>query len=287
MGASMAGHLLDAGHELVINTRTRDTAQALIERGATWADSPAAVADGCDVTCSMVGYPDDVRQVMIGTTGVLAAASPGSLVIDFTTSEPSLAVELAAIGARRDIAVLDAPVSGGDVGARNATLSIMVGGEVPAFERARPLLDVVGATIVHQGPPGAGQHTKMVNQILVAASMIGVSEALMYAHRAGLDPQSVLESVSAGAANSWTLQHLVPRILAGDLAPGFYVEHFVKDLGIAVVEAERLGLELPGLSLAKELYGHLAAMGHGRSGTQSLVLALAELNGSDWPPTHV
>ncbi len=281
MGASMAGHLLDAGHRVVLTTRTAEKADPLLARGATWADDAAAASEGADVVCSMVGYPADVRAVMFGERGVLAHAPAGSLVIDFTSSEPSLAVEIAAAATARGIAALDAPVSGGDVGARSATLSIMVGGAQDAFDRARPLFDSVGSTIVHQGPAGAGQHTKVVNQTLVAASMIGVCEALLYASRAGLDPHAVLRSVGAGAANSWTLQNLAPRILDGDLAPGFYVEHFVKDLGIAVAEAERMGLELRGLSLAKQLYEHLAGMGHQRSGTQALILALAQLNGLD------
>ena len=282
----MAGHLLDAGHDLVITTRTREKAQPLIDRGATWADGPASAAEGADVVCSMVGHPADVRQVMFGPDGVLEHSPAGSLIIDFTSSEPSLAVEIAAAALARDLAALDAPVSGGDVGARNATLSVMVGGEAGSFDRARPLFDVLGSTVVHQGPAGSGQHTKVVNQTLVAASMIGVSEALLYAYRADLDPHRVLESVGAGAATGWTLQNLAPRILAGDFAPGFSVEHFVKDLGIAVAEAERMGLELRGLSLARDLYVHLAAMGHARSGTQALVLALAELNRLDWPPAH-
>lgn len=264
----------------------RRTAAALVDRGATWAGSAADAADGADIICSMVGYPDDVRRVMSGADGVLENAPAGSLVIDFTTSEPALATELAGVARSRDVAMLDAPVSGGDIGARNASLSIMVGGDTADVERARPLLACLGTTIVHQGPPGAGQHAKMVNQILVAASMIGVSEALMYSFRAGLDPRRVLESVSAGAATSWTLQNLAPRILDGDLDPGFYVEHFVKDLGIAVAEAGRLGLDLPGLTLAQQLYERLAAMDHARSGTQALVLALADINGLDWPPPH-
>lgn len=283
MGASMAAHLLDAGHRLSVTSRTRATADPLVDRGAEWSDSPAELAAAVDVVCVMVGFPADVRAVLLGGHGALAHAQPGALVIDFTTSEPSLAVELHRVGAERGLDVIDAPVSGGDVGARNATLSIMVGGGAGAVERAGPILSALGSTVVHQGGPGAGQHTKMVNQTLVAASMIGVCEALLYAHRAGLDPHIVLRSVSAGAANSWTLEHLAPRILRGDLAPGFYVEHFVKDLGIAVSEAQAMGLGLPGLELAADLYRRLEAMGHRRSGTQSLIVALAQMNHTTWP----
>lgn len=279
MGVSMAGHLLKAGHSLTVYNRTRERAVPLLDAGATWAATPRAVAEASDVVCSIVGYPADVEQVYLGDSGMFAGLTPGSLAIDFTTSSPTLARHLAEEGAARQIDVLDAPVSGGDVGARQATLSIMVGGTQASFARGRPVLDTMGKTVVLQGPPGSGQHTKMVNQILIAGTMIGVGEALIYAERAGLDMPLVLDSVGGGAAASWSLQNLVPRILAGNLEPGFYVEHFIKDMGIALEEAERYELALPGLALAKQLYQAVLACGGARKGTQAIVLALRALSG--------
>ena len=282
MGASMCGHLLAAGHEVTVTTRTRGKAEALVAGGAAWADSPAAVAAASDVVFVMVGFPDEVEAVVLGAAdrsgGVLGALAPGGLVVDMTTSRPALAVEIAERAAEVGVAALDAPVSGGDVGARNGTLSIMVGGDADAFVRARPLLDVLGATVVHQGPAGAGQHTKLTNQVLVAGTIVGVCEALLYATRAGLDVESVLTSVSTGAAASWALSNLAPRIVAGDFAPGFFVDHFVKDMAIVLDEASRLRLALPGLALVHQLYVALQAQGHGRDGTQSLILALEALS---------
>ena len=283
MGRSMAGHVLDAGHDLVAHTRTPATADDLVARGARWADTPADAAAGVDVVAVMVGHPNDVRDVVLGARGALDAMEPGSLLVDFTTSEPSLAIEIEQTATDRGIGALDAPVSGGDVGARDATLSIMVGGTDAAFGRAEPLLELLGTTVVHQGPAGAGQRTKLVNQILVAGTMVGMSEALLYAREVGLDAEQVLASVGGGAAASWALQNLAPRVIDGDLAPGFYVEHFVKDLGIAVRDADARGLDLPGLSLARRLYTELEAQGGARLGTQALVAALASLNGRDWP----
>ncbi|MCB9858726.1 MAG: NAD(P)-dependent oxidoreductase [Phycisphaerales bacterium] len=277
MGRSMAGHLLDAGHTLSVYNRTRSKADSLIERGAQWAESPAAAASRADVACTIVGYPDDVRSVTLSGDGVLTALPAGALLIDFTTSSPSLAREIAAAAASRKIASLDAPVSGGDVGARNATLSIMVGGEQAAFERARPIFDTLGKTVVLQGPAGCGQHTKMVNQILIAAGMVAVCEGLMYARASGLDPQRVLESVGGGAAASWSLSNYYPRMLKEDYAPGFYVEHFIKDMRIAIDESERFGLNLPGLGLAKRLYDELVASGGSRYGTQALIKVLESM----------
>ncbi|MEM7263804.1 MAG: NAD(P)-dependent oxidoreductase [Planctomycetota bacterium] len=279
MGRSMAGHLLSAGYSVTVYSRTRAKCEALLEQGARWAGSPAEVAATSEVVLTMVGYPSDVESVYLGEDGVFVADGPTRLAIDFTTSEPSLAERIAAAGSERDLAVLDAPVSGGDVGARKATLSIMVGGDAKAFATATPIFEVLGATTVHQGAAGAGQHTKMVNQTLIATGMIGVCEALLYAEKAGLDPETVLRSVSGGAAGSWSLSNLAPRMLAGDYAPGFFVEHFIKDMGIALAEAERMHLSLPGLALAKQLYEALRAQGHARSGTQALILALRALNG--------
>jgi 3-hydroxyisobutyrate dehydrogenase len=283
MGASMAGHLLDAGHRVTVHTRTRARADALVSRGATWAGSPAAAADGADLVGIMVGVPADVAAVALGDEGAIAHLGAGALLIDFTTSDPALAVELAAAGALRQVGVLDAPVSGGDVGARAGTLSIMVGGDPAVFERARPMLGTMGGTIVWQGPAGSGQHTKLVNQILIAGTMMGLCEALIYARAAGLDAATVLESVGGGAAASWSLANLAPRILADDLAPGFFVDHFVKDLGLALDHAARMQLDLPTLALARELYASLSAEGGGRNGTQALVVELARRSGLSWP----
>ena len=285
MGLSMCGHMLDAGYAVTVHNRTRSRAEPLLEKGATWADTPAGVAASSDIVCSIVGYPADVREVILGKEGALAAAAEGAVLVDLTTSDPSLAVEIAERAADKGVASIDAPVSGGDVGARNATLSIMVGGDEEAVERVRPLLEVMGKTIVRQGGPGAGQHTKMVNQTLIASGMIGVCEALLYAYKAGLDLETVLESVAPGAAGSWSLTNYAPRMLKGDFEPGFVVEHFVKDMGIALAEARRMNLSLPGLSLAQQLYVALEAQGMGRKGTHSLILALAGLSNVDWPTT--
>jgi 3-hydroxyisobutyrate dehydrogenase len=283
MGSSMCGHLMAAGYPATIYTRTAERAAPLLERGAVWAASPAEVASASDVAFSIVGFPADVREVILGERGVLSAAAPGSIVVDMTTSEPSLAVEIYEAAKARGVAAIDAPVSGGDVGARNATLSIMVGGDAEAFAQVRPLFEVMGKTIVHQGPAGAGQHTKMVNQILIATGMIGVCEALLYGYRAGLDLNTVLEAVAGGAAGSWSLSNYGPRMLAGNFDPGFMVDHFVKDMGIALAEAKRMKLSLPGLALAEQLYVALQAQGHGGLGTHSLLLALSSLSNLDWP----
>lgn len=283
MGASLCGHLLAAGYAATIFTRTRARAESLLARGAAWADTPRAVAERSDVVFTMVGYPRDVREVILGPAGVLAGAAPGTILVDMTTSEPALAEELASAAAAQGVCALDAPVSGGDVGAREARLSIMVGGDEAAFLAVRPCLEVMGRTIVRQGGPGAGQHAKMVNQVLIASAMVGVCEGLLYAYRAGLDLEKVLQSVASGAAGSWSLSNLAPRILAGDFDPGFFVEHFIKDMGIALAEAGRMGLVLPGLALANQLYLSVRAHGHGRSGTHALALALASLSGLDWP----
>jgi 3-hydroxyisobutyrate dehydrogenase len=285
MGASMCGHLLNAGYKVTITNRTRAKGDDLLANGAAWADTPAEVAAASDIVFSIVGFPRDVREVILGDAGALMRAAPGSILVDMTTSEPSLAVEIARAATDRQVHTLDAPVSGGDVGARNGTLSIMVGGPAEALEAVRPCLEVMGRTIVHQGGPGTGQHTKMVNQILIASNMVAISEGLMYAYRMGLDVEQVLASVSSGAASSWALQNLAPRIVAGDFAPGFFVDHLVKDLGIALEEARRARLALPGLALANQLYIALQAQGRGRDGTQSLVHALASLSGLSWPPS--
>jgi 3-hydroxyisobutyrate dehydrogenase len=282
MGSAMCGHLLDAGFTTSVFSRTRSAAEPLLARGAVWRDSPADVAATADVVFTMVGFPADVREVILGDAGVLAGAEPGMLLVDMTTSEPSLAREIHDAAAAKGVQALDAPVSGGDVGARNASLVIMVGGEPNAFARARPFFEKLGTTVAHQGGPGAGQHTKMVNQIAIASGMIGVCEALLYAFRAGLDVQGVLDVIGGGAAGSWSLSNYGPRALRGDFAPGFKVDHFIKDLGIALAEARELNLILPGLELAEQLYAETRAQGYGESGTHALLLTLARLSDVDW-----
>lgn len=281
MGAPMAGHLTDAGHELVIYSRTKEKAQSVLDKGATWAQSPAKAANGVEVAFTMVGFPDDVRETYLGAEGILAAATLPKYIVDMTTSEPSLAKEIAEAAKQKSVGSIDAPVSGGDIGAQNATLSIMVGAEENDFEAVRTLLEILGKNVVLQGGPGAGQHTKMVNQILIASTMIGVCEGLLYASKAGLDPLTVIKSVGAGAAGSWTINNLGPRMINRDFAAGFYVEHFIKDLSIALAESQRMGLDMPGLALAAQLYDAVKASGHGRSGTQALLLALESINRID------
>jgi 3-hydroxyisobutyrate dehydrogenase len=282
MGTSMCGHLLRAGFAATVFNRRKSKAEPLLAAGAAWADSPKDVALASDVIFTIVGYPADVRQVILGPDGVLAGCTPGKIIVDMTTSEPSLAAEIAETAARSGVVSLDAPVSGGDIGAREARLSIMIGGDADAVESLQPCWAAMGKTFVRQGGPGAGQHAKMVNQILIATNMIGVCESLLYAYKAGLNLETVMQSVSGGAAGSWSLTNLGARIIANNFAPGFFVEHFVKDLGIALSEARRLGLCLPGLALANQLYLSLMAHGHDRDGTQSLQLALAAMSNVDW-----
>jgi len=270
MGASMAGHLLRAGYPLTVHNRTRERAQGLLDQGARWAESPGVAARDADVLISIVGYPKDVESVYLQEGGILGSLKPGALVVDMTTSSPTLAVQIAAAAAQRKVDALDAPVSGGDLGARAGTLSIMVGGDRPAFERALPVFEAMGKNIVHQGGPGSGQHAKMCNQIAVAGGMVAIAECLGYASKSGLDVETVLASVSAGAAGSWSMSNLAPRALKGDYAPGFFVKHFIKDIGIAVESAEKMGLELPGLAVAKRLYEQLAAKGCEDDGTHAL-----------------
>lgn len=283
MGGAICGRLLDAGFPLTVTSRSRGRAKPLLARGAAWADSPAAVAAASDCVFTCVGFPSDVREVVLGSHGVLARLRPGTMFVDMTTSEPSLARTIAAEAASKGIAALDAPVSGGDIGAREGRLTVMAGGDAGTIDRLAAVWPVISARVVHCGPPGAGQHTKMANQVAIASTMIGTCEALLYAQRAGLDLARVLEAITPGAAGSWSLQNLAPRIVAGDLAPGFLVEHFIKDLGIVLAECRRMGLVLPGVALSEQLYRSAAALGHGRSGTQALAVALAGLSAVDWP----
>ena len=282
MGASMCGHLMSAGYQATIYSRTKVKADDLLEKGAEWADSPKAVAEQSDVVFSIVGFPHDVRQVILGNDGAVAGLKSGGIVVDMTTSQPSLAREIHQTAQQKGVSAVDAPVSGGDVGAKNGTLSIMIGGDQDVVQALQPCWDAMGQTIVHQGPAGAGQDTKMVNQILIATGMIGVCEALLYGWRAGLDLDTVLKSVGSGAAGSWSLNNLGPRIIQNNFDPGFFVEHFIKDMGIALEECQRLGLSLPGLALGHQLYQAVKAQGHGRYGTHALQLALAQMSGVDW-----
>jgi 3-hydroxyisobutyrate dehydrogenase len=254
----------------------------LLEKGANWADTPREVAEQSDVVFSIVGFPADVREVLLGEDGALAGAASGTALVDMTTSEPSLAVEISETAMECGVHAVDAPVSGGDIGAKNGTLSIMIGGEEAIVNALQPCWEAMGQTIVHQGGAGAGQHTKMVNQTLIATNMIGVCEALLYGYKAGLDLPTVMESVSSGAAGSWSLSNLGPRIMDNNFEPGFFVEHFIKDMGIALEESKRMGLTMPGLTLAHELYLSMQEQGHGKDGTHALELALAKMSGVDW-----
>ncbi len=270
MGKSMAGHLMSKGYKLHVYSRTKEKAESLVAQGAEWHNTPSTLAPLCNVIITMVGYPRDVEEVCLGEQGIIPHAKPGTLIIDMTTSSPTLAKRIEEEAQKREMLSLDAPVSGGDIGAREARLSIMVGGTKEAFDQATPVLEAMGTQIVHQGPAGSGQFTKMCNQIAIACNMMGVCEALSYAQKAGLDPSTVLKSIQTGAAGSFSLSQLAPRMLNGDFAPGFYVKHFIKDMQIALDSAKEMNLELPGLSLAHSLYEKLAQMGEEDSGTQAL-----------------
>lgn len=283
MGLSMCRNLMQAGYQATIFSRTKSKAQPLLDEGAVWADSPAEVASASDISFAIVGMPEDVESVFLGESGLIAGASEGDIVVDMTTSKPELAVRIHQAAAAKSVASIDAPVSGGDVGAKNGALSIMIGGDEKAVATVSPLFNVMGKTVVHQGPAGSGQHTKMVNQILVGAGMIGVCESMLYALKSGLDLQTVLQSVSSGAAGSWALSNLGPRIIEGNFDPGFFVEHFVKDLNIAFEEATQMGLKLRGLELVRELYVELEKSGFGKFGTHALQKTMSQNSGLEWP----
>ncbi|WP_299982069.1 NAD(P)-dependent oxidoreductase [Desulfobacula sp.] len=270
MGQSMAGHILGAGYELHIYTRTKNKADHIISNGAVWEDTVSEVSIKCDVIITIVGFPADVEEVYLGEKGILNHAKKGTVVIDMTTSSPDLAVKIDEKAKIKGIESLDAPVSGGDLGAQNATLTIMVGGGKKTFDKAFPLFEVMGKNIVLQGKPGSGQHTKMANQIAIAAGMIGICESLAYAKKSGLDPETVLKSIGQGAAGSWSLNNLGPRMIAGNIEPGFYIKHFIKDMNIASASSSRLGLETPGLDLTLSLYKKMVKMGYENNGTQAL-----------------
>jgi 3-hydroxyisobutyrate dehydrogenase len=278
MGRSMCGHLLRAGHAVSLTTRTPSKAADLLSGGARWCGTPREAAAASDVVFTMVGLPSEVEAVILGPDGALAGARPGAVICDMSTSEPSLAVRIHAAARARGVDALDAPVSGGDVGAREAKLAIMVGGDQAAFEKVLPLLKSMGETISLMGGPGAGQHTKMANQVAIAGTMIGTVEALLYAGKAGLGLDAMIDIVGKGAAASWTLNNLGRRIVKGDFAPGFYIRHFIKDMGIALREASRMGLALPGLALVHQFYLAAQAQGLENLGTQGLYRVVAGLN---------
>jgi 3-hydroxyisobutyrate dehydrogenase len=282
MGSSMCQRLIEVGYRATVYNRTPEKAEPLLTLGAAWADAPSAVAAAADVVFTMVGHPADVREVILGGDGALAGCRRGAALVDMTSSQPSLAEEIAHAAAERGVTAIDAPVSGGDVGARGGTLSIMIGGDETTVAALEPFWRAMGSKWIRHGGPGAGQHAKLVNQTLVGAGMLGICEALLYAHRAGLDLDKALESVASGAAGSWALSNLGPRIIRGDFAPGFFVEHFLKDLAILLEEARRMNLALPGAALAQQLYTAVAAQGHARSGTQALMLTLAKMSDIDW-----
>ena len=280
MGQSMAAHLIDAGHDLKVYNRSPKKASCLLDKGAILCDSPLESAQDSEIVFTIVGYPRDVEEVYFSDQGILKTSDP-DILVDMTTSRPSLAKEIYYAAQALDIESLDAPVSGGDIGAKNAKLAIMVGGNETAFNQAKPLFDLMGENICLMGPAGSGQNTKMANQILIAGTMIGVCESLLYASKQGLDQQAVIDIIGKGAAGSWSINNLGPRIVKNDFAPGFYVEHFIKDMGIAIEESANLELSLPGLILVQELYKKIAANGHARSGTQALIFALRQLNGEE------
>lgn len=279
MGRWMCQHVMDLGYTATIFTRTKSKADPLLKAGATWAGSPAEVAESSDITFTIVGFPEDVRQVYLGENGILTTAKSGSIVVDMTTTEPSLAIEIHQAARAKGVSSIDAPVSGGDVGAREARLAIMIGGDQEAVDAIHPLFEAMGKNIVYQGEAGSGQHTKMCNQITISGTMIGVCEALLYGAKAGLDLEIMLSTISKGAAGCWSLENLAPRVLKRNFDPGFFVEHFIKDMGIALDEAKRMGISLPGLSLVHQLYLATQAQGHGRLGTHALMLALEKLSG--------
>ncbi|RLC24328.1 MAG: NAD(P)-dependent oxidoreductase [Deltaproteobacteria bacterium] len=270
MGQSMAGHILNAGYELHVYNRTKSKAEKITSKGAVWEDTVVELTTKCNVIITIVGFPADVENVYLGDKGILNHATKGTIVIDMTTSSPDLAENIYEKAKEKGIDSLDAPVSGGDLGAQNASLSIMVGGDRKAFDKAFPLFEVMGKNIVLQGKSGSGQHTKMANQIAIAAGLVAVCESLAYAKKAGLDPETVLKSIGKGAAESWSLNNLGPRMIAQNVEPGFYIKHFIKDMNIAAASSTRLGLKTPGLDLTLSLYKRMADMGFENNGTQAL-----------------
>ena len=271
MGGSMALNLLKAGHEITVYTRTKSKAEKLLSLGAKWEQSAAKASENAEIVISMVGYPRDVEEIYLGKNGVLSALKSGSTIIDMTTSSPKLAQKIYQLAKEKGIAALDAPVSGGDVGAKNGTLAIMVGGDKEVYDKMVPIFNVMGKNICYFGKAGSGQYAKMSNQIAIASNMMGVCEAIAYAKKCGLNPQDLLNVISTGAAGSWSLSNLAPRMLKGDFAPGFFIKHFIKDMKIAIESAKEMNLNLPGLMLAEKLYEELAQKGYENDGTQALL----------------
>lgn len=279
MGAAMCGHLQRAGYPIAVHNRTKAKADDLVKSGAIWCDTPRQAAEQADIVCSIVGNPADVEEVYFGDAGILGGMKSRGIVVDMTTSEPTLAERIYKAAAEKGIEALDAPVSGGDVGAKEARLAIMVGGKEGVFEKVKPLFEIMGKNIAYMGEAGAGQHTKASNQIHIATTMIGLVEALLYAHKAGLDMNELIEAIGKGAAGSWSLNNYGPRIATGNFEPGFYIKHFVKDMGIALREAERMRLSLPGLALAKEFYISAMSAGLEDKGIQALYKVFEKMNG--------
>jgi 3-hydroxyisobutyrate dehydrogenase len=277
MGGSMCAHLMEAGYPMRVYNRTREKVASLVTQGATWCDSPAELARECDIVFTIVGFPEDVENVILGENGVLSTLPEGGIIVDMTTSRPSLAKTIHTEAAKKNLAALDAPVSGGDLGASQGTLAIMVGGDQPTFDRVKPLFHIMGKTIALMGGPGSGQHTKMTNQILIAGTMIGVVESLLYAQKAGLDMDAVIDVIGSGAASSWSINNLGRRIAKQDFEPGFFIKHFIKDMGIALDECRAMNIELPGLSLVNGFYQEAAAQGLDHKGTQALFRVLENM----------
>ncbi|UJF15143.1 NAD(P)-dependent oxidoreductase [Jeotgalibaca sp. MA1X17-3] len=271
MGSSMVRHLLDAGYPVHVYNRTKSKADPLVEEGAIWEDSPAAITRNTDVIITIVGYPKDVESTYFRKEGILSMVDDHHILIDMTTSTPSLAIKIHEAGKKTGTATLDAPVSGGDKGAKDGKLTTMVGGDERAFEKVEKILETFSSKVMLQGPAGSGQHTKMANQIMIASTMVGMTELMVYAKAAGLDIERVIEQVGAGSAGNWSLTNYSPRILQENYSPGFFVKHFIKDLKIALKEADKLEIELPGTKLAKDLYIKLADAGNENDGTQALI----------------
>ncbi len=279
MGKSMCGHLIDAGYDVSVFNRTKEKALDLINKGATWCSNPMEVAQNSDVIFTIVGFPNDVELVYLGEQGILKNIKEGAIVVDMTTSEPSLAHKIYEEAKKKGVSSIDAPVSGGDVGAKNGTLAIMSGGDKETYDKIFPLFELMGKNIAYMGKAGAGQHTKMSNQILIASTMIGVVESLLYAYKAGNDLNEVINVIGKGAAGCWSINNLGPRIVDGNFDPGFFIKHFIKDMGIALKEAKSMNLSLPGLALAYQFYISATALGLENLGTQGLYKVLAKMNG--------
>ena len=277
MGRGIINNLLKANYDVVVYNRTKAHAQSVLDNGATWADGPKAIAEAADLVITMVGYPKDVEEQYYGDNGLFAGAHAGQIFVDMTTSTPTLAEQLATDGEKYGVKVLDAPVSGGDVGAKNGTLTIMAGGDQAAYDSLQPIFDVISKAVNRFGVAGRGQHTKMANQIMIAATMLGMSEMMVYAKAADLDVAKVMETLAAGGAQNWSLDNYGPRVLAGDFEPGFYAKHLLKDLRIALDEAAKMDLSLPATDLAEALYTKLVEQKNlGDEGTQALVKLWAQ-----------